>query len=263
MLTAKTAISRLRRDLTLAALVKGLLVGAVGAALFVPKVDKAVALVVVGGVWMALSYASAKGSRLAAGSAALIAAGEFDEAERRIDQSLRRFNLFRAVKLQSLHHLAQLRHAQRRWPESALLARALLGHRLGSVGGLARPARLLLAEAMLEMNDLPGAYEAINGLYTQRLSLGEVLTLVLVQLDYESRVGAVEKMMASPMGKVQLAEIMPSAAAARAQALLALAGKRTGRQDWADWLRRRAELLADPGRLVAERPVLGELWGKG
>src|SRR4051794_5954185 len=128
MLTAETAISRLRRDLTVAAAVKVALFAAVAAALVVPKVDKAVALVFVGTVWMALSYASAKGSRLAAGSAALIAAGQFDEAERRIDQALRRFSLFRAVKLQSLHHLALLRHAQRRWPESALLARALLGH---------------------------------------------------------------------------------------------------------------------------------------
>jgi hypothetical protein len=65
------------------------------------------------------------------------------------------------------------------------------------------------------------------------------------------------------MGKVQLAELMPSSAAARAQALLALAGKRVGRQDWADWLRRRAESLADPGKLVAERPVLRELWSDG
>ncbi len=30
--------------------------------------------------------------------------------------------------------------------------------------------------------------------------------------------------------------------------------------EWAEFLRRRAELLADPWELVAARPVLGELW---
>ena len=266
MLTAEAAITRLRRDLTVGVLLKALLVAAVVAALWLPQVlphvDATVALVVIGGVWLALSYTSAKGSRLAADSPALIAAGQFDEAERQIDQALRSFSVFRAVKLQALHHLALLRHAQRRWRESALLCRALLGQRLGAVQGLSTPSRLLLADAMLELNDLPGAYEAISGLYAQRLSLAEVLNLLRVQLDYESRTGAWRQMMAGVMSKVQLAELMPSASAARTQALLALAGRKSGRPDWCDWLRRRAELLADPAKLAAERPVLAELWGQ-
>jgi len=61
------------------------------------------------------------------------------------------------------------------------------------------------------------------------------------------------------MSKVQLAELMPSSPAARAQMLLALAAKKCGRNDLADWLCRRAELLCDVNALVAERPVLKEL----
>ena len=120
MLTAETAIFRLRRDLTLGAAVKFLLAAAFVGVLVLqpvvaPQIDTTLALVLIGAVWLALSVASAKGSRLAAGSSALIAAGQYDEAERVIDQALRSFSLFRAVKLQTLHHLALLRHAQRRW----------------------------------------------------------------------------------------------------------------------------------------------------
>jgi hypothetical protein len=62
------------------------------------------------------------------------------------------------------------------------------------------------------------------------------------------------------MHKVQLAELMPSNTAARTQAFLALASKRVGRPDWSDWLRRRAELLADTSKLKTDRPLLAELW---
>lgn len=41
--------------------------------------------------------------------------------------------------------------------------------------------------------------------------------------------------------------------------MLALAAKKTGRQDWSNWLRRRAELLTDMEALVAERPMLTEV----
>jgi hypothetical protein len=42
--------------------------------------------------------------------------------------------------------------------------------------------------------------------------------------------------------------------------LVALAAKKIGRMDFSDWLRTRAELLADVQRLASERPMLKELW---
>jgi hypothetical protein len=118
----------------------------------------------------------------------------------------------------------------------------------------------MLADALLELGDVRGASEAINGLFAQRLSLNEVMKLLAVQLDYQSRLGAWNDMMNGITTKVQLAELMPAASAARAQAMLALAAKHTGRPDWADWLRRRAELLADVQKLTTDRPALWELW---
>jgi hypothetical protein len=266
MISSQSAISRFRRDLTLGAVVKGLLLTlAVVAVLFGPRLgaafDRTVVLALIGGVWLVLSVTSAKGSRLAAGSPPLIATGQFDEAERVIDRALRSFSLFRGAKFLSLHQLAVLRHAQRRYHDAAALSRALLGQRLGGMNGLSKSSRFILADALLEMGDVRGADEAIRGLYQHRLSLGEVLNLLSVQLDYQSRVGAWQDMMAQAATKAQLAELMPAANSARAQALLGLAAQKVGRPDWAEWLRRRAELLADMQRLTKERPALWELWG--
>ena len=74
---------------------------------------------------------------------------------------MRSFSLFRTVKLLSLHHLAVLRHAQRRWRDSAMLSQALLRQRLGSLQGVSRSSRLMLADSLLELGDLRGAHEAL------------------------------------------------------------------------------------------------------
>jgi len=269
MLTVEAAISRFRRDLTLGTLLRVLFIGAATTALVLNVLPIApfagmVMLAVIIGVWSVLSYRSVKGSRIAAESPLLIASGQFEQAEHHIEEALTTFSIFRTVKMLSFHHLAVLRHAQKRYPETAMLCRTLLGQRLvGPLRTLSKPSRLMLAGALLEMNDLSGAYEALAGLYRERLSLGEALHLMSVQLDYEARIGAWERML--PRGAEQrrseLAELMPAAQAARAQALLGLAALKTARLSWAQWLRGRAQLLADAPQLVAERPVLAELWG--
>jgi hypothetical protein len=274
-MTARSAISRFHRDLTLSVLVKMILIGAAAASLAGPAfgihVDATIALMVVGAVWMVLSWRSIRGSRLAAASPSLIAAGRFDAAEEKITGSLRSFSLSRKVKLLGLHHLAVLRHAQRRWQDAAMLCNALLGQRKGrgaDANHLMRSARLMLAESLLELNDLPGTYAAISRLHDQagtdarrsRMSLPETMHLMLVQLDYESRIGAWAAMMAGLTRKVELAELMPAEGAARTQSLLALAAKRVGRMDWSNWLKRRSELLQDSSAIIADRPLLGELW---
>jgi hypothetical protein len=257
----QAAINRTRRDLALGSIVKvALVVGAASVLLVESQPVRVAMLVIIAGAWVGLSVASARGSQIAASSPLLIATGQFEQAEVNIDQALRAFSLFRSAKLQSLHYLAMLRHAQKRWNESAALCRAVLGQRTGSVAGLNKPAALVLADSLLEMNDARGAYEAIRSLYQQRLSLGEGLHLMTLQLDYCSRIGAWQWMFDAVGTKAQLAELMPTASAARAQAFLALAAKKLDQPDWSQWLRQRAELLADVPALVAERPVLRELW---
>ena len=265
MIPAEAVIARVRRDLTIGALVKtALLVAA-----FVVLVWRGFAasgavdvllLMLIGGAWLALSYRSVKGSRLAADSQWLIATGEYDAAEQQIERSLKTFSLFRNAKLLGMHRLAMLRHAQRRWPDAVALCRALLAQRLGALKGLSKPSRLILAEALLEMDDARGARDALAGLYEQRLSLAEAMTMLAVQVDYQARTGAWDQMMDRIATKVQLGELMQTTSAARTQAMLALAAKKSGRADWASWLRQRVDLLCDVQELCARRPMLWALW---
>ncbi|HET6251321.1 MAG TPA: hypothetical protein VFE47_26795 [Tepidisphaeraceae bacterium] len=265
MIPVDAAISRVRRDITLGMLLKAALAGAVVVCLIVFAHEQSArfaALAGIVGVWIGISVTSARSSRLALDSPALIATGQFDEAERQIDLAMRAFSIFGPAKLRALHQLAMLRHAQHRWDEAARLCRALLGQRLSATRSLNKPSRLILAESLLELNDLPGSYGAIRDLYAQQLSLEEALNVMSLQLDYESKLGAWGRMFSGATTKVQLAELMPSRPAARVQALLALAAQRCGRGDWADWLRRRAELLANVNDLTRDRPILWGLWSK-
>jgi hypothetical protein len=263
MIPAEAAISRVRRDLTLSAVLKALIIGAAVAAVFMRSSiggGHLLILALLGFAWIVLSYKSAVGSRLAVDSQSLIAAGRYEAAEEQIEQVLARFSLFRTSKLLGIHQLAVLRHAQKRWPDAAVLCRALIGRRLGPVKGVGKQCRLMLADAMLEMGDTDAAHEALAGLYQHRLTLAEAINLLAVQADFHARAGNWAELAAGIEAKVQLAELMPAALAARTQALLALAAKKTGRAEWASWLTRRAELLADVQELCARRPILWELW---
>ncbi len=267
MITAERAIFVLRRDLTIGSALKfagGLAVAA--AVLFSPGAGAgaSVMLVVMGAVVGSAVVGVRNAQRSAAAAAdgpSLIAAGEYDEAEAQIERTLGTFWSLRSAKLMGVHRLAVLRHAQRRWRESALLSRALLNQRLAGLPGVARTSRLLLADSLVELGDLPAAHAALAVLYAQRLTLAEAMNLLVVQLEYEARAAAWPAMLANVGHKVQLAELLPAAAAARTQGLLALAALRSGRPDLAAWLRRRAELLADVDELVAHRPALAEVFG--
>lgn len=269
---ADNAILKIRRDLTIGSLLRTLLLLALLAGLFMGPAARPIIVLSVLAVWAVLSVSSAKGSRLAAGSSSLIAAGHYDEAEKQIEQSLQSFSLFRSSKLLGLHRLALLRHAQRRWEESAALSKTLLTQRLGSLEGLGKSSRLMLAEALLETGELNGAGAVFADLHQQRLALSEALKLLQLQIDHLARLGAWSDL-APPAdvppqhpawrtlaSRIQMAELLPGAESARTQACLALALKKVGREDEADWLRRRVELLADVEKLTRERPALWELW---
>ena len=266
MIRAAFAIARLRRDLALSTALKAILLGAALLAVFFDSFMRAqgegssLGLLVIGGIWLVLVYQSVKGSQLAAMSPSLIAAGDFEQAELALDRAIRSFSLSRAVKLRTVHYLALLRHAQQHWGETAELCQALLSERLAALPAVGRSARLLLADAMLESGNLPGAQMAMAGLANQTLTLNETLDFTMIRLDYLSRIEAWSEMMGQVRQSVELAELMPSQRAARIHALLALASRKTGRGEWESWLRRRAELLTDPAELRAWRGTLGELW---
>src|SRR3712207_5387206 len=107
LIRAETAIHRFRRDLTFGRVVRGLFAVALVATFLLPLtglgLDPMFVLPVIACVFLALSVGSVKGSRLITDSPSLIAAGQYEEAERRIDQALRGFSIFRHVKVLGLH----------------------------------------------------------------------------------------------------------------------------------------------------------------
>jgi hypothetical protein len=266
MMSAEHAILKTRRGLTLSAILRWVLMAlAVLALVAEPMFDRTgisavTVLMLVGAVWLVLSFRSVRGSRVAADSSLLIAAGDYDRAEENIAEAMNAFSIFRTVKLMSLHHLALLRHAQNRWRESALLCQALLSQRPSAIRGLDRSSRLILAEALLELGDLRGVYDNLIRLYDRRLTLREALNLLAIQMDYLAQIGAWDQIMINLPAQVELAELLPASASARTQAIFALAAKKTDRQDWFNWLRRRVELLTDVQQLTRERAYLAELW---
>jgi hypothetical protein len=265
VISVNEAITRFRRDVTVSTLLKVAL--GLGAAVitmlhFLPRrpLDPTLLLLVLGTVWLTLWYRTMKGSRLAAESSSLIASGRLEQAEAQIEQSLRSFSMSRSIKSMSLLNLALVRLAQKRWPDAALLCREVLSGTRRTPEHVSKSGRLMLADSLLEMGDLRGTYEALSGLYTHKLTLAEALNLLRVQTDYLARIGAWAHLFQGVQTKVQLAELMPPQQGAKVQAMLALAAMRTGQKEWAEYLRRRVELLADVNTLTRERPLLWELW---
>lgn len=241
-------VSLFRRQLAVSTIAQNglLLLAGVGLALAMAGAGNA-GFLMLGGiaiVWSFLGYRSMRASAGAGEVPGLIAAGNFAEAEDRIDQGLRHFSLFRATRLMGLHQLVLLRHAQRRFGEAAVLARVLLMQKLGGLRGVSNSTQILLAESLMELGDLRGAYDAIAGLYQRRLALREALGLLRVQLEYSARIGAWGEMLNGIREKVRMCELMPAGQAMRAELLLAEAAERGGRGELAAWLRERAGLLA-------------------
>jgi len=113
MISTESAIIRARRSAQQAALLNVLLVTIIVLFPFIPdkfkwSVDPFIVVSLVGAGWLVLFFQSLRSSRLVADSQTLIAAGQFDIAEERIDSALRSFSIFRAAKLLGLHHLAAL-----------------------------------------------------------------------------------------------------------------------------------------------------------
>lgn len=254
----------LRRDLLLCRLVSVALSGATAASVmlqFWPRLAFAgsIAFACVLGLWLLLSVVAARTARLATAVPSLIAAGDLDQAEETMDQVRARFSPFRSVKLRIAFHLVMLRHAQQRWDEVSQLGRELTGL-FPAHDPSARLLGLMRADASLQRDDLSEAHAALSGIAPGAMSLAQTFELLLLKLDYLARLGKWDAMLDQVRHKADIAELMPASRSALAQALLALAAQNAGRPAWADYLRRRVELLADTQELIRQRPALAALW---
>ncbi|HQY87454.1 MAG TPA: hypothetical protein PK402_02270, partial [Tepidisphaeraceae bacterium] len=212
--------------------------------------------------WIALEILSARSRRLNQDATSLMAVGALGAAEEKATQALRLFSLHRVIKLASLHQLAAIRHAQRKFMDSAKLAREVLSRGRSKDQALDRSTRLVLVDSLIELNEVDSAWTELGNLMTEPLSLRETLNARQLQVDLLGRRGAWRELVAELRPLVDLSELMPALASARTQAWLALAARECAMMDWSNLLRERAELLADYDQIVADRPLLQQLWSK-
>ncbi|MEM6560684.1 MAG: hypothetical protein AAF656_03715, partial [Planctomycetota bacterium] len=118
-------------------------------------------------------------------------------------------------------------------------------------------AQLLVAEAALASDDLPAAHRALVALRAQPLGTDHFAAVLLLELDYQSRLGLWEPMVHNKKAKLETLDLRPGKDAALGSALIALAQAKLGVDDGGAALSERAGLLADPATLVEERPLLG------
>jgi hypothetical protein len=266
MIHVEQAIRRVNRAMVLMWALHALLACAVGAALIVGTILQLPSILLAAIpciLWVLLAVNGYRETHNAMRWPMLIASGELVKAEQEIESAIHGFSVLRSVKLMSLHHLAVLRMAQRNWSDAARLSKALQRYRLGRDGSLTRASLLVLAATATRVGQLRDAYEALQRLRAVPLTLDEQLSLLHAESAYLARIGAWETLCYRIDAKAKMAELMPSEAAAQTQALLALAAKRTGRDQWAGYLMKRCELLAEPAKLVGEEPLLGEVWPQG
>ncbi|MEM8873075.1 MAG: hypothetical protein AAGD32_02345 [Planctomycetota bacterium] len=261
-MNTSTAISTLLRDLTVGRLVHKLLL-AVVAGLFVYSLlggaawsrFAAFGLVT---AYFALTVWSLRAGRITGETAQLIAAGRHDEAEDRMQEAVKRFGVVRPLKMATLHQLAVLRHAQGRWSEAVDAGAAFLGQTRGR-SSMQSGTELLVAEAALEADDLHTAHRLIVALRSKPLSTDHFAALLVLQLDYQSRLGLWAAMDHNVPAKLNLLDLRPGPEAGRGCALIALAQLKLGRGDLGRALSERATLLESAAALVDGRPLLRDI----
>lgn len=238
------------RDDALRALLVGSAVLAVGIALLLPGLGVVSSLVAPGlvmGLWLLMSVSTGKVAR-SLGPIGEAMMPDPARAERLIHETLSVWPVLRWARQLTYHRLAGVYHLQRRFGESAALCLCLLNQPLKGPASATRPHLLLmLAEAQLELGNLPGAYHALAHLQQTRLGLTQALQRLALQTRYEVAVGAYEQALYQSKKKVQLSELMPAAHCATMHAMLATAAGGSDRPRLAGWLWERARLLAPQG----------------
>lgn len=247
---------RFAKQIAVDDMMRGLLITGVVSAILLTMLLPGMALIsgvlapmVVLALWFWMSVSTARVARSLASFGGLMAT-DAQQAEQQLDEMLKAKPVMRWARLLSYHRLAGLRHLQRRFTETAAICLCLLNQPLKGPAAATRPHLLLmLAEAQLEVGNLPGAYQALAHLQQTRLGLAQALQRLAIQTRYELTIGANDAALHRARAKVELAELMPAKHCAAMHAMLATAARRAGQLRQADWLWRRTQLLAEPGDL--------------
>ncbi len=210
--------------------------------------EAAVILAAVG--WVGISVVSSRAARAIGQFGAMLESSPA-AAESTLAGALERWPLQRGARLSLYYRLAVLRHHQHRFAEAANIARTLLTERLGTVERSRVDLLVILIESSLRCGDLTGAFLGIDQMHKRRLSMFDQLRLLALQTRYEVACGYHANAVSLVDKKVRMAELLPAPLAGHLHAMLATSAAAAHQPVLADWLQRRADLLATPEQMDA------------
>ncbi len=263
-LSPSTLVRSFRQQVRLARIARVLLLGGLAGALIwaaslpEPAGRRMVFLFSLGGVlaWVAFVLQKLRHTQEVQASTILLATGQHDRAEQWLRNCLSRFSLSTHVKLAALQQLAVLQLRRGVPSDVVALCREVLRFPVKRSRSLWMNSRLMLTEGLLDLGQIPAAYEALRPVYDAPLSLVERMKLMVVQLRYELLSDHPESAAANLAEKVKLGELFPSPQAALVHALLAEACRRLGLGPHYRFLRERAALYQDLVQLAERYPVI-------
>ena len=210
------------------------------------------------GVWIVLGVRGAGLAKRARLGAALLDAGEIDEARKHLTEALRRFTSVRSVKILTCHQLAVAAHLAHSYRSAVAICQELLSYRLGPMSSIAAGVRLILADSLLMLDDVSAAANVIARIRPADLSLLDRMTLLPIGLRYDLAADRDADAVQGLVQKVRLAELLDGPGACLAHALLAEACRRNDMDAQHDYLLKRAELLGNVDDVVKKHPSLLE-----
>ena len=195
--------------------------------------------------WVILLIGTTRLTREVQTGSLLLSTGQLDEAEVWLKRAIERFSLSIQGKIYACMELASLFVRQERYVEVAAVCRTVLRQPLKRLRHVFVSARLMLADSLLELNQLNEAYEAIRPVYDEELSLHDRMRLLPIELRYALAVDRPDTAVESLEEKVRIAELLDSRQAALVHALLAEACRRRNLSDKQAFFTKRAKLYHD------------------
>jgi len=239
-----------------------LIATAVGSALVPALHERRVSLMVVGGVlivWGALSFGSIRLMQLLHATRGLLACGQSDNAEVWLRRIMTGLSLSPQPSLMAGQELATIFARRQAHSDVVAVCRALLAHRTRRLRHVWVATRIMLADSLLWLDRVAEAYEAIQPIYGQTLSLADRMKLLPVQLRYELASDHAASAVQGLAEKVQIAELLDTHQAALVHALLAEACRRQAMTAQRDFLLERARLYADLAPLAERYPLIAPI----
>lgn len=218
-----------------------------------------VMIAVVVAMWFNMLINAARLTRDLHAGSALLATGQLDEAEYWLKRALTRFSLTAHTKLMAGVELATVLLRRERYVDAVSVCREVLRHRVSRLRNVWINARILLADSLLQINEINAAYEAIRPVYEAQLTLADRMRLLPVQLRYELAADHSAASVNALAEKVQIAELLDAPQAALVHALLAEACRRESMPAQQAFLANRAKLYHDLEPLAEKHALIAPI----